>query len=143
MPMSSPPPQEFGKHDVEAAKEEEGEGPKGETPAGGGEGEGGGGPSVPLPGSGRKRRGDRGVKRKRDEEMVDATKIVDIQSLPASPLQDVPFQKQLELQIKVFVGNKVYVANTGDKDVTIPMGTFLCGYGKGEVRSQYQWELQP
>ena len=33
--------------------------------------------------------------------------------------------------MKVFVGNRVYVANTGDKDVTIPFGTFLCGYGKG------------
>ena len=29
------------------------------------------------------------------------------------------------------MGNKVYVVNTGDKDVTIPFGTFLCGYGKG------------
>jgi len=25
----------------------------------------------------------------------------------------------------------VYVANTGDKDVTIKVGTLLCGYGKG------------
>ena len=79
-----------------------------------------------------KRRGvQRGVKRKRNGDTVDPTKVVDIQSLPASPLQDVPFQKQPELQIKVFVGNKVYVVNTGDKDVTIPFGTFLCGYGKG------------
>ena len=73
----------------------------------------------------------RGVKRQRNGEMVDPTKVVDIQSLPANPLQDVSFQKQPELQIKVFVGNKVYVVNTGDKDVTIPFGTFLCGYGKG------------
>ena len=73
----------------------------------------------------------RGVKRRRNGEKVDQSKVVDIKSLPANPLQEVPFQKQPALLVKAFVGNKVYVANTGDKDVTVPVGTFLCGYGKG------------
>ena len=129
MPMSSPPPQEFGKQDAEVAKEE---GEEEEKPAGGGEGGGGGGAGLPddvviphYPKKGGRKR------RRLADNKVDATKIVDIQSLPANPLQEVSFQKQPELQIRVFVGNKVYVANTGDKDVTIPVGTFLCGYGKG------------
>ena len=130
MPMSSPPPQELGKPDKEVASEE-GERPEGE--ARGEEGEGGGGASqpdkVPLPYHSR-RKGS--CKRRRlADNKVDATKIVDIQSLPANPLQEVSFQKQPELQIRVFVGNKVYVANTGDKALIIPVGAFLCGYGKG------------
>ena len=54
---------------------------------------------------------------------------LDIKSLPANPLQEVPFLKQLALLVKAFVGNNVYVANTGDTDVTILVGTFLCGFG--------------
>ena len=69
---------------------------------------------------------------------------MDIKSLPANPLQEVPFQKQPATLVKAFVGNKVYVAYTGDKDVTIPVGTFLCGYGKGRVfLCQSQWDFQP
>ena len=68
---------------------------------------------------------------------------MDIQSLPANPLQEVSFQKQPELQIKIFVGNKVYVVNTGDKDVTIPFGTFLCGYGKGVFARNINGSFNP
>ena len=75
--------------------------------------------------------------------MVDPTKVVDIQSLPANPLQDVSFQNQPDLQIKVFVGNKVYVVNTGDKDVTIPVGTFLCGYGMGRFARDENLSFNP
>ena len=91
-----------------------------------------------------KRRGvQRGVKRKRDGEMVDPTKVVDIQSLPANPLQDVPFQKQPAIRVQVFVGNKVYVANTGDKDVVLPVGTFLCGSGKGRFARNTNGSFNP
>ena len=69
--------------------------------------------------------------------------IVDIQSLPPNPLHDVSFTKQPELQVKVFVGNKVYVANTGDKDVSVPIGTFLCGYGKGTFARNTQGSFNP
>ena len=67
----------------------------------------------------------RGVKRRWNGEKVDQSKVVDIKSLPANPLQEVPFLKQPALLVKAFVGNNVYVANTGDKDVTISVGTFL------------------
>ena len=117
--MSSPPPQEFGSQEEdnkEKGQEEEGkdDDPKPEDD-----------PNNAVEPKPKRRR------RRFRVKTVDQSKIVDIQSLPASPLQDVPFQKQPELQIKVFVGNKVYVVNTGDKDVTIPFSTFLCGYGKG------------
>ena len=71
------------------------------------------------------------MKRRRNGEKVDQSKVVDIKSLRANPLQEVPFLKQPALLVKAFVGNNVYVANTGDKDVTIKRGTLLCGYGKG------------
>ena len=63
---------------------------------------------------------------------VGQSKIVDIQSLPANPLLEAPFQKQTALQVKVFVVNKVYVVNTGESDVSIPVGALLCGYGRGK-----------
>ena len=74
---------------------------------------------------------------------VDQSKIVDIKSLPANPLQEVPFAKQPALQVTVFVGNKVYVANTGDKDVTIKVGTLLCGYGKGRFARNKNGSFNP
>ena len=74
---------------------------------------------------------------------VDATKNVDIQSLPPNTLHDVSFTKQPELQIQVFVGNKVYVANTSDKDVSIPIGTFLCVYGKGAFARNIHGSFNP
>ena len=82
-------------------------------------------------------------RRRLDMKKVDQSKIVDIKSLPANPLQEVPFAKQPALQVKVFVGNKVYVANTGDKDVTIPVGTFLCGYGKGRFAANNNGSFNP
>ena len=107
MPMSSPSPQEFGKPDEEVAKGD-GEGPDEETPVGGGEGAGEGGASltndVALPVQSRLKGGRK--RRRLADNKVDATKIVDIQSLPANPLQEVSFQKQPELQIRVFVGTK-------------------------------------
>ena len=67
-----------------------------------------------------------------DVKKVDQSKIVDIQSLPANPLLEAPPLEQAALQVKVFVGNKVHVANTGDANVSIAVGTFLCGYGRGK-----------
>ena len=82
-------------------------------------------------------------RRRLDMKKVDQSKIVDIKSLPANPLQEVPFAKQPALQVKVFVGNKVYVANTGDKDVTIKVGTLLCGYGKGRFACHTNGSFNP
>ena len=45
--------------------------------------------------------------------------------------------------MKVFVGNKVYVANTGDADVSIPVGTFLCGYGRGKFDRNTKGNFNP
>ena len=92
MPMSSPPPQEFGKPDEEVAKEA-GEGPEGRA-GGEAEGEGEG-----LLVNHRKRQ-------RLADNKVDATKIVDIQSLPANPLHLVPFRKQTPIQIKSSWGTK-------------------------------------
>ena len=68
---------------------------------------------------------------------------MDIQSLPANPLLEAPFLRQTALQVKVFVGNKVYVANTGDEDVSIPVGTFLCGYGRGKFDRNTKGNFNP
>ena len=128
--MSSPPPQEFGKQEYEETGQE-GEdiedNPK-KDEEGAGQSIGDGTPPGAKP--------RRGAKRRRIGEKVDQSKVVDIKSLPANPLQEVPFQKQPALVVKAFVGNDMYVANTGDMAVTIPVGTFLCGYGRGEVRSR-------
>ena len=70
-------------------------------------------------------------RRRLDVQNVDQSKMVDIQSLPANPLLEATFQKQPAVMIKAFGGNKVYVVNTGDADVSIPVGAVLCGYGKG------------
>jgi len=83
------------------------------------------------------------AKRRRIGEKVDKSKIVDIKSLPAYPLDEVPFQKQPALQVKAFVGNKMNVANTGDRDVTIQAGTFLCGYGKGRLARNNNGSFNP
>ena len=125
--MSSPPPQEFGRQEEE--KEEKGQEetedapqPEGDPPTG----------VIPK----RKRR-------RLDMKKVDQSKIVDIQSLPSNPLLEAPFLKQTALQVKVFVGNKVYVANTGDADVSIPVGTFLCGYGRGKFDRNNKGNFNP
>ena len=126
--MSSPPPQEFGRQeemDQEEKPQEETEDdpqPGGDPPTG----------VIPK----RKRR-------RLDMKKVDQSKIVDIQSLPANPLLEAPFLKQTALQVKVFVGNKVYVANTGDADVSIPVGTFLCGYGRGKFDRNTKGNFNP
>ena len=115
--MSSPPPQEFGRQEEEKEEMGQEEKPQEETeddPQPGGDP-----PTGVIP----KRK-----RRRLDMKKVDQSKIVDIQSLPANPLLEAPFAKQTALQVKVFVGNQVYVANTGDADVSIPVGSFLCGY---------------
>ena len=114
--MSSPPPQEFGQQEEEKQAKEEKEEP-GDDPSPEGN-----------PTTGKPLR----KKRRLDVEKVDQSKIVDIQSLPASPLQEAAFQKNPAVKIKAFVGNKVYVVNTGDADVSIPAGALLCGYGRGK-----------
>jgi hypothetical protein len=133
--MSSPPPQEFGKQGEEGEKGQEEEAKEDDATNDDEGGRDEGAVLVPKP--------KRGYKRRRIGEKVDQSKVVDIKSLPANPLQDVPFQKQSALQVKAFVGNKVYVANTGDKDVTIPVGTFLCGYGKGRFARNINGSFNP
>ena len=118
--MPAPPPQEFGQQEEE--KEDKNE-DKEEKEGTGDDPSPEGNPTTGKP--------PRRKKRRLDVEKVDQSKIVDIQSLPANPLLEAPFLKQTALQVKVFVGNKVYVANTGETDVSIPVGTFLCGYGRG------------
>ena len=59
-------------------------------------------------------------------------------------LQDAPlFQKQPERQVKVCPGNNMYLANTGAKDVNIPVGSFLCGYGKGKFGRNVDGAFNP
>ena len=104
--MSSLPPQEFGRQEEEKEEMDQEEKPQEETeddPQPGGDP-----PTGVIP----KRK-----RRRLDMKKVDQSKIVDIQSLPANPLLEAPFLKQTALQVKVFVGNKMYVANTGDADV--------------------------
>ena len=130
--MSSPPPQEFGRQEEEKEEMGQEEKPQEETeddPQPGGDP-----PSGVIP----KRK-----RRRLDMKKVDQSKIVDIQSLPANPLLEAPFLKQTALQVKVFVGNKVYVANTGDADVSIPVGTFLCGYGRGKFDRNTKGNFNP
>ena len=125
--MSSPPPQEFGKQEEEKGQEEKGQedDPKPEDDPN----------NAVEPKRKRKRTSRRHVN--------DQSKIVDIQSLPANALLEAPFLKQTALQVKVFVGNKVYVANTGDADVSIPVGTFLCGYGRGKFDRNTKGNFNP
>ena len=130
--MSSPPPQEFGRQEEEKEEMGQEEKPQEETeddPQPGGDP-----PTGVIP----KRK-----RRRLDMKKVDQSKIVDIQSLPANPLLEAPFLKQTALQVKVFVGNKVYVANTGDADVSIPVGTFLCGYGRGKFDRNTKGNFNP
>ena len=114
--MSSPPPQEFGQQEEEKQAKDEKENDPDQSP------EGDSTPLKPRP----KKRQRLGVQK------VDQSKIVDIQSLPANPLLEATFQKNPAVKIKAFVGNKVYVVNTGDADVSIPVGALLCGYGRGK-----------
>ena len=130
--MSSPPPQEFGRQEEEKEEMGQEEKPQEETeddPQPGGDP-----PTGVIP----KRK-----RRRLDMKKVDQSKIVDIQSLPANPLLEAPFLKQTALQVKVFVGNKVYVANTGETDVSIPVGTFLCGYGRGRFDRNEKGKFNP
>ena len=129
--MSSPPPQEFGSQEEdnkEKGQEEEGkdDDPKPEDD-----------PNNAVEPKPNRRRSRFRVK------TVDQSKIVDIQSLPANPLLEAPFLKQTALRVKVFVGNKVYVANTGETDVSIPVGTFLCGYGRGRFDRNEKGKFNP
>ena len=131
--MSSPPPQEFGRQEEE--KEEKGQEENGPEETGDDPQPEGDPPTGVVPKQRKRRR--LAVKK------VDQSKIVDIQSLPANPLLEAPFLKQTARQVKVFVGNKVYVANTGDADVSIPVGTFLCGYGRGKFDRNNKGNFNP
>ena len=83
-------------------------------------------------------------RRRLDVHKVDQSKRVDIQSLPANPLLEVAlFGKLSGHQVEVFVGNKVYVVNPGDADVSIPRGALLCGYGRGKFDRNDRREVQP
>ena len=147
--MSSPPPQEFGSQEEdnkEKDQEEKGQEAEGkdDDPKPEDDPNNAVDPTRPnagtLPGAWRPRKTH---KRRRIGEKVDQSKIVDIQSLPANPLLEAPFLKQTALQVKVFVGNKVYVANTGETDVSIPVGTFLCGYGRGRFDRNEKGKFNP
>ena len=131
--MSSLPPQEFGRQEEEKEEMDQEDKPQDDTkgdPQPGGDDA----PTGVIP----KRK-----RRRLDRKKVDQSKIVDIQSLPANPLLEAPFLKQTALQVKVFVGNKVYVANTGETDVSIPVGTFLCGYGIGKFDRNTKGNFNP
>ena len=130
--MSSPPPQEFGRQEEEKEEMDQEEKPQEETkddPQPGGDP-----PTGVIP----KRK-----RRRLDMKKVDQSKIVDIQSLPANPLLEATFQKQPAIMIKVFGGNKVYVVNTGDADVSIPVGALLCGYGRGKFDRNTMGKFNP
>ena len=133
--MSSPPPQEFGRQEEE--KEEKGHEEKGQEEEGKDD--------DPKPEDDPNNAVEPKRKRKRTSRrhVNDQSKIVDIQSLPANALLEAPFLKQTALQVKVFVGNKVYVANTGKTDVSIPVGTFLCGYGIGKFDRNTKGNFNP
>ena len=85
--------------------------------------EGGPEPEDPTPAKKRPRR---------QSQTVNKEKIVDEKTLPNGPLQDVPLnvKGQLGLRLKVFAGNKIFVANTSDPKVHIPVGYVLRGFGK-------------
>ena len=131
--MSSPPPQEFGRQEEEKEEMDPEDKPQDDTK------------DDPQPGGDDAPTGVNPKRKRRrlDRKKVDQSKIVDIQSLPANPLLEAPFLKQTALQVKVFVGNKVYVANTGDADVSIPVGTFLCGYGRGKFDRNTKGNFNP
>ena len=76
--MSSPPPQEFGKQGEEEEKGQEEEAKEDDAKK---DDEGAG--EVPKPPRATQ---PRGYKRRRIGEKVDQSKVVDIKSLPASPL---------------------------------------------------------
>ena len=133
--MSSPPPQEFGSQEEdnkEKDQEEKGQEEEGKD-------------DDPKPEDDPNNAVEPKRKRKRTSRrhVNDQSKIVDIQSLPANALLEAPFLKQTALQVKVFVGNKVYVANTGETDVSIPVGTFLCGYGMGKFDRNTKGNYNP
>ena len=115
--MSSPPPQEFGQQEEEKQAKDETDQDPDPSPEGD--------PTTPVKPRPKK-------KQRLGAQKVDQSKLVDIQSLPANPLLEATFQKQPAVKIKAFVGNKVYVVNTGDADVSIPAGALLCGYGRGK-----------
>eukprot|EP00974_Lingulodinium_polyedra_P003617 341024-Lingulodinium_polyedra.AAC.1 len=50
---------------------------------------------------------------------------------------------QAGVHLKVFMENNMYVANTGDKDVNIPAGTLLCGYGRGKLGRNVNGSFNP
>ena len=41
------------------------------------------------------------------------------------------------------IRDRVYVANTGDADVSIPVGTFLCDYGRGKFDRNTKGNFNP
>ncbi len=70
---------------------------------------------------------------------------MDIRAVPENPLQDVPLQlkNQEGLHLMVFVENKMLVTNKSDKDVSIPVGSFLCGFGKGKFARSANGNFNP
>ena len=130
------PPQEFGDHKEEDCATAEVEGPEEAEAAGAAaaEHEGNPDPSKPLP-----------KRRRKAKAKVDPDNIVDNKSLPGNPLQDVPMQmkSQVGLSLQVFAGNKIYVVNTGDQTMGVPVGSFLCGYGKGKFDRNTNGNFNP
>ena len=84
-------------------------------------------------------------RRRKMKTKVDTKKIVDNKSLPGNPLHDVPMllKGQCGLSLQVFAGNKIYIVNTGDQTVSIPVGTLLCGYGKGKFDTNTNGNFNP
>ena len=85
------------------------------------------------------------LRRRKANYKVDPDKIVDNKSLPGNPLQDVPMllKGQTGLSLHVFVGNKIYVVNKTDQTRRIPVGSVLCGYGKGKFARNTNGNFNP
>ena len=91
-------------------------------------------PAKPLP-----------KRRRKANNKVDPDKIVDNKSLPGNPLQDVPMQMkgQVGLSLKVFVGNTIYVVNEGHQPMSLPVGAYLCGFGRGKFDRNTNGNFNP
>ena len=139
LPLASRPPtcpvpacQEFGKHEehpkLEGQEEHKPE-DQGQGPA-----------KNPSSGQAPKRRRVSGPVAK-----VDPSKIVDLVTLPPSPLHEVPLQLKnhtgVELVIFGLAGE--FVVNKGNKEVNIPVGSTLCGFGRGKFARNTNGQFNP
>ena len=65
------------------------------------------------------------------------TSTIPMQDLPAlTEMTTVPLMQkgQTGVQLRVFVGNKVYLLNTSSAEVMLPQGSVIAGFGKGKFK---------